>query len=177
MHIAMHRDIDAFDYAGRITKALPSGVLLTTAADGRVNTMTIGWGTIGVEWGLPIFTAFVRRSRFSRALLDRNPEFTVNVPMEDGMRDVLAFCGRESGRDRDKIAEMKLTMVEGRRVSVPAIREFPLTLECRVRYSQEQVEGPIPEDVRARFYPVGPDGRPDTHTAYYAEIVDAYILE
>lgn len=173
----MHRDIEAFDQAGYIAKRLPSGVLLTTAAGGRVNTMTIGWGTIGVEWGMPIFTAFVRRSRFSKTLLDRNPEFTVNVPMGESRRDVLSFCGRESGRDHDKIAEMGLTLVDGRKVSVPAIREFPLTLECRVRYSQEQVEGPIPEDIRARFYPAGPDGRPDTHTAYYAEIVDAYILE
>lgn len=172
----MHRDIDVLDHAGEITKALPSGVLLTTAADGRVNTMTIGWGTIGVEWGMPIFTAFVRGSRFTRGLIDRNPEFTVNVPVGDPMKGALRFCGTESGRDCDKIAECGLTLVEGRKVSVPAIREFPLTMECRVRYSQEQSE-PLPDDVVARFYPQGPDGSRDVHTAYYAEIVDAYILE
>lgn len=172
----MHRDIDAFDHAGTITRALLSGVLLTTAADGKVNTMTIGWGTIGVEWGMPIFTAFVRRSRFTKGLIERNPEFTVNVPIGESKKDVLRFCGTESGRDHDKIAECGLTLVDGRKVSVPAIKEFPLTLECHVRYSQEQSE-PLPDDIVDRFYPHGPDGSRDVHTAYYAEVVDAYILE
>lgn len=43
--------IDPLEYAGTIAKALDPGVLLTTRAKGRTNTMTIGWGTIGVEWG------------------------------------------------------------------------------------------------------------------------------
>ena len=36
------RTVDPFDYAGHICKALTKGVLLTTAAEGKVNTMTIG---------------------------------------------------------------------------------------------------------------------------------------
>ena len=36
----------------------------------------------------------------------------------------------------------------------------------------------IPEDITKRSYPpFFPDGRGDYHTAYYAEIVDAYIIE
>ena len=47
----MKKKVDAFDYAGVICKALRKGVLLTTRVGDRVNTMTIGWGKIGVEWG------------------------------------------------------------------------------------------------------------------------------
>lgn len=56
----MKQPIDPLRYAGEIMTALQSGVLLTTQSGGRLNTMTISWGTLGVEWGVPIFTAFVR---------------------------------------------------------------------------------------------------------------------
>lgn len=46
----------------------------------KVNSMTIAWGTLGIEWATPIFVAFIREHRFTRELLDKNPEFTVNIP-------------------------------------------------------------------------------------------------
>ena len=58
----MKREINPFDYAGDIFKALPRGILLTSEAEDCVNAMTIGWGTLGIEWGVPIFTAYVRTS-------------------------------------------------------------------------------------------------------------------
>ena len=81
----MKKFVNAFDYAGEICKAMPQGILLTTAAEGKVNTMTIGWGTIGIEWGKPLFVAYVRDSRYTMEMLGKNPEFTVNVPL--GMVD------------------------------------------------------------------------------------------
>ena len=64
----MNRKIEVFDYAKEIVSAIPKGVLLTTKNGEAVNTMTIGWGTLGVEWGVPIFIAFVREGRFTREL-------------------------------------------------------------------------------------------------------------
>ena len=58
-------------------------------------------------------------------------------------------------------------------VSVPAICEFPLTLECRVIYRQQQVAADLPEDIRVRFY----SDETEDHVVYYGEIVSAYILE
>ena len=46
----MKKLIDAFDYAGDICKAMKKGILLTTKVNDEVNTMTIGWGTMGIEW-------------------------------------------------------------------------------------------------------------------------------
>lgn len=178
----MKEKIEAFDYAAEITKALRTGVLLTTKADGRVNTMTIGWGMLGVEWSVPIFTVFVREHRFTRFCLDKNPEFTINVPMADGFdKRIIAVSGTKSGRDTDKISELGLHLEEPEAVSVPAIRELPLTLECRVLYSRLQDRNSIPQRLRDRFYPQDVDSlfhmcNKDFHIAYYGEIVSAYIV-
>ena len=53
----MKREVNPFDYAGDICKALPKGILLTTKCGEEVNTMTIGWGTIGIDWSRPVFLA------------------------------------------------------------------------------------------------------------------------
>lgn len=171
------KKIDAFDYAGEILRALPGGILLTTQAGSRRNTMTIGWGTLGIEWGLPMFTAFVRESRYTRELLDENPEFTVNVPHGPVDRKILSFCGSKSGRDVDKFKALGLTPAEPEAVSVPGIAQLPLTLECRVVYRQLQPEDLLPPAQIPRFYPQGPDGARDLHVAYYGQIVGAYLLE
>jgi len=64
----MKRKIDVVEYAPQILKALAhGGILLNTEAEGRWNTMTIGWATIGREWKKPMFTVYVRTSRFTHA--------------------------------------------------------------------------------------------------------------
>ena len=72
----MKKQVEAFDYAGQICKALPKGILMTTKHNGFVDTMVIGWGHIGIEWSRPIFVAYVRESRYTKKLLDKTGEFT-----------------------------------------------------------------------------------------------------
>ena len=163
------------DCAGDIVKALEKGVLLTTGAGEKINSMVIGWGTLGVNWGRPVFVAYVRESRYTRELLDKNPEFTVNGPAGDFDPKIIAVCGRESGRDKDKLSAAGLTPVPGEKVSVPALREFPLTLECRVIYRQAQDFALLRGG--DRFYPADAGGKRDLHVTYYGEIVAAYVLE
>lgn len=175
------RIINAADYASEIMKALPGGILLTTKAGEEVNVMTIGWGGIGVNWSKPVFTAYIRKHRHTVSLLDRNEEFTVSVPMSDFDKRILGICGSISGRDTDKVKEAGLTLVEPSQISVPAIREFPLTLECRVLYRQEQ-ELALYDDSVMKMYPQDVDelntgANKDPHITYIAEIVAAYIIE
>lgn len=179
--VSMKKEIEVFDYAKEIMEALKKGVLLTTKADDKVNTMTIAWGTLGIEWRTPIFTVFVREGRFTRSQLDKNPEFTINVPLGNFDNKILGICGTKSGRDTDKVEAAGLTLVEPDIVSVPAIKELPLTLECRVVYKQEQDRNAIPEEF-LKFYPQDIEStfhsaNRDFHTAYYGEIVKAYIVE
>lgn len=172
----MKQSINAFEYAGHILTSLKKGILLTTAASGQVNTMTIGWGTLGIEWGKPVFIAYVRESRHTKMFLESNGEFTVNIPFGDYDAKVLGYCGTKSGRDCDKIRDMILTPEDPNIISVPGIREFPLTLECKVIYSQKQDLNAIPTDILERFYPADEDGFRDWHIAYYGEILDAYLI-
>ena len=179
----MKRTINAFDHAGEIFFALQNGgVLLTSRAMGRVNTMTIGWGTLGVEWGLPVFVAYVREGHFTRQLIDKSGVFTVNVPIGEPDKRVLAAAGTTSGRDGDKIAALGLTLEEPDVVSCPGIRQFPLTLECRVVCRQLQDISALGEFHRRRYYPqdvpaTNPSSNRDAHVAYYGEIVSASVIE
>lgn len=174
----MKQKIDVFDYAGHICKAMKPGILLTTKAGDQVNTMTIGWGTLGIQWNRPIFIAYVRETRYTKELLEKSGEFTVNIPWGEVDTRILSYCGTKSGRDTDKIQDLGLTLVDSDIVQVPGILQLPITLECRVVYQQKQDLSKLPQDIIQRFYPeIDNHGFRDYHIAYYGEIVNAYKIE
>lgn len=171
------RYVDPIDYSPTIIKALDKGILLTTKADDTVNSMIIGWGTIGREWNTPVFTAYVRHSRYTHDLLAANPEFTVNIPLDGYDKEIIKVCGSKSGRDLDKIAELGLTLEEPETISVPGIKELPLTLECKVIHTEEQLVENLDPRYADAFYKKGTALENDIHTVYYGEILAAYIIE
>ena len=173
----MKKIIDPFDYAGEFPKHMGRGILLTTKGEAGVNSMTIGWGTIGIEWGRPVFVAYVRESRYTKELLDKNPEFTINVPLDGSCKEILGVCGTKSGRDMDKFAQLGLETEEPEVISVPGIRQLPLTLECKVIYKQDQEPGSIAPENIEKYYTPGTVNGDDFHTAYYGQVVAAYIIE
>lgn len=178
----MKKEIQVFDYANEIMKAMKTGILVTTKDGDKINSMTVSWGTLGIEWGKPIFTIFVRENRFTKQQLDNNPEFTINIPIGEFNRKILGVCGTQSGRVIDKISELNLSLEEPKSISVPGIKELPLTLECKVVYKQKQDKNEITEENMKACYPQDVDGmyhgaNRDLHTAYYGEIVSAYIIE
>lgn len=173
--------IDLNDYAGDILRALPHGILLTTRAE-KVNSMVIGWGTLGTNWEKPVFAAYVREGRYTRDQLDANPEFTISVPVGAYDRRIIGVCGAKSGRDIDKVKEAGLTLVEPEAISVPAIKEFPLTLECRVLYREKQDLSLLSDEINRKLYPqdvpsTAVGANKDAHVTYFGEIVASYIIE
>lgn len=170
----MKKEVNVFEYTPAILNSMKKGILLTTKLDGKVNTMTIGWGSIGIEWGKPVFVAYVRESRHTRRLLDESGEFTVNIPMGPIDGSILGFCGTKSGREVDKIKAMGLTLEEPAVISVPGIRELPLTLECKVIFRNVQDESRLPVPIQDRYYSA--INAKDYHIAYYGEIVNAYLI-
>ena len=149
----MKKEINAFDYAGDICKALPRGILMTTKTGDFVNTMVIGWGHIGIEWGRPIFVAYVRESRHTKQMVEECGEFTVNVPVGEVDPSVIRICGSKSGRDMNKIKELNLHLEDSNVVSVPGIKEFPLTIECKVITSRNRIWPPFPMTLSAATIP------------------------
>ncbi len=172
--------IQVFDYAEHIAKALKPGILLNTMAD-KFNSMVIGWGHLGVVWGQQTFVVYVRENRYTKAQLDRNREFTLSIPLDKADPKITQICGMKSGRNVDKVKEAGLTLVDAETNHTPAVLEYPLTIECEVLYSQKQDLPSIPEDIRQSSYPQDVDGSAplanrDAHTAYIGKIVNAYIL-
>jgi len=168
--------IDVFEYCDHICSTLKKGILLTTASGEEVNTMTIGWGHIGIQWGKPIFIAYVRESRYTRTLLDLTGEFTINVPLESGDGSVIRYCGGRSGRNCNKIEDLNLTLEKPRSIDVPGIKEFPLTLECKVIYRQAQDPSRFSDEILERYYPEDAGGIRDPHIVYYGYILDSYLI-
>ncbi len=176
----MKEKIDITDYANLIAKALPKGILLNTNGD-KFNSMVIGWGHLGTLWSRPTFHVYVRQGRYTKKQLDKTGEFTVSVPL--GLPDarINRICGWQSGYQIDKVKEAGLEPEEAEVIHTPGIRQYPLTIECRVLYTQDQELDRIPEDIRSRMYPQDVDGtypmaNRDFHTMYVGEIVDAYVI-
>lgn len=129
-----------------------------------------------------LFTAYIHKGRFTAEQLQKNPEFTINIPVGDFNKKILGVCGSKSGRNIDKIKELNLTPIDANQISVPAIKELPLTLECKVIYKQTQVLSELPVNIQKSSYPQdvpssNPMNNKDVHIAFYGQIVDAYILE
>lgn len=142
--------------------------------------MAISWGTLGTNWSRPVFVAYVRTGRYTSELLEENPYFTVNVPLDSFQKDKMIFCGRNSGRHVDKVEVCQLSLVDSEVVNVPGILEFPLTLECKVIYKQLQELSLYPKEILEFFYPQdvdssNPSNNKDPHYIVFGEIVNTYI--
>ena len=184
-HTFQKTPITLDEHYTQILKALRRGIAITSAADGRVNTMTISWGMLGIEWNRPLFITFVRTGRFTHGLLERNPEFTVNIPVGDYPAEIIKHLGTRSGRNEDKIATLGLHTVPGLKVAVPGLAELPLTLECRILYRQlQQADCFLPgnEAILKSCYPQdvpseATGSNRDFHTAIYGEIVGTHLIQ
>jgi flavin reductase (DIM6/NTAB) family NADH-FMN oxidoreductase RutF len=86
-----------------------------------------------------------------------------------------------AGFNIDKVSKAGLELEDARTIHTPGVRQYPLTLECRILYAQDRDLSRIPEDIRERMYPqdvpgTHPMANRDCHTMYVGEIVDAYII-
>lgn len=176
----MKQQINVFDYSEQIMKALRRGILLNTNGD-KFNSMVISWGHFGIIWGEATFAVYVRENRYTKPQLDKTREFTLSISLDKPDPLINKVCGSLSGHNIDKVAEAKLTLVEPETNRTPAVAEYPLTLECKVLYSQKQDLSLLPEDIRESCYPQDVDGtnplaNRDPHTLYIGKIVNAYII-
>ena len=177
----MKEKINITDYANQITKALPKGILLNTNGD-KFNSMVIGWGHIGTLWSRPTFHVYVRQGRYTKAQLDKTGEFTISVPLDRIDANINRVCGSQSGFHIDKVKEAGLALEAPQVIRTPGIRQYPLTIECKILYAQDQDLSKIPQDICERMYPrdvpgTHPMANQDFHTMYVGEIVAAYIIQ
>ena len=160
---------EAFDL---LNKQLPKGVFLTVKNEEQVNTMIIGWATVGRVWGKDIMTVMVRFSRYTYDLIKNADSFTVSVPEYDTMKKEISFMGTKSGRDFDKYKETGLTLSDAKSVNSAIINEAKLHYECKIVYKQSMDPTGIIdyENIEKRFY----EGNNDYHMIFYGEILNVY---
>ncbi|MDY3617629.1 flavin reductase family protein [Agathobaculum sp.] len=142
-------------------------MLVSAGTEEKWNTMTASWGGVGVIWGKPSATAYIRHSRYTKEFVDNSEYFTITF-LQDGHRDVLSLLGSKSGRDIDKMHGSGLTpvFVDGQ----PTFEEAKLVLVCKKRCKSEIAPGDILQDETLdKWY-----ADKDYHTMYLGEIIAAY---
>jgi len=160
------------EYIKKAAEILPKGAFLTTKDGDKINTMTIGWGTFGFQWGMPTAEVMVRQSRFTKELIDSSMEFTLTFPYDSGVKEALSYCGQKSGRYCDKITDCNLSVVPSNELLTPVIACKGLVMECKIiakTQMQNELTDPLVLD---KCYANG-----DLHTIYYAKVVACYEID
>ena len=122
------REITPTELGGDVFSMFHRGMLLTAQAGDKINTMTVGWGTLGVMWGKDVMISAVRPERYTYSLMEESDTFSMALlPAEDKAK--LGFCGTKSGRDVDKIAECGFTVKYAE--NTPYFEEATLVFICK----------------------------------------------
>lgn len=140
--------------------------MLVTAGNGdSCNTMTASWGGVGIMWGKPVATVYIRPQRYTKEFIDKNGYFTLSFLPEEYRRS-LNVCGSVSGRnveDKWKEAGLNPFEIDG----TAAVEEAEEIFVCRKLYAQEMLpECFIDGECDTKWYP-----EKDYHMMYIAEIV------
>lgn len=118
----------------RLSKAFtliePGPVVLVTTNDGtKNNIMTISW-TMVMDF-TPVFALTTGPWNHSYAALKKSRECVIAIPTVD-LIDTVVGIGTCSGGDTDKFEKFGLTLMKGKHVAAPLIRECLANVECKV---------------------------------------------
>lgn len=163
-------EVEYNNYAETMLDNLKKGGFLTVSNENKINTMTIGWGSLAYIWGKPVLMVMVRKSRYTFQLIENTNKFSVSIPFEDNMKKELTFCGTKSGRDYDKIAECNLELLKGNKTNTPLIAGCQLHYECQICYKQEMAPANLINSFQDSWYSDN-----DYHTLYFGEIIGSYL--
>lgn len=137
--------------------------LLTAQRGDQVNTMTISWGFMGVMWGKSVVMVVVRPQRYTKEFIDASDTFSLSF-LGNEYRKELAYLGKVSGRDEDKISKSGLTVAHANQT--PYFDESKLVVVARKLYKQTMdASFFLDTDSDQKWYP-----EKDYHIMYIAEI-------
>ena len=137
-------------------------MLISAAYNGKVNSMTASWGSMGVLWGDDVCTVFIRPQRYTYEFVENSDTLSLSF-FSEKYRNALALCGRVSGRDCDKLAEAGLTSAFVDKT--PVICEADMVLICRKLYADD-----IKEECFASQDPMFTYENKDFHRFYICRI-------
>nr|WP_277934333.1 flavin reductase family protein [Parablautia intestinalis] len=116
---------------GNMLYPLPAVLVTVADSKGKANIFTVAWtGTVCSD--PPMVSISVRPQRYSHQMIEETGEFVINLTTRK-LAFAADYCGVKSGRDRDKIKDMHLTLLPGEKVGAPLLKESPVNIECRVK--------------------------------------------
>lgn len=140
--------------------------LVTTGEKNKPNTMTVSWGGMGVLWGKNVVYIFIRDSRYTKELIDKQDFFSLSF-LDETHREALSYCGSHSGRDVDKFKEANLTPNHVHGILFPD--EANLVLLCKKMAAVKLTKDTfLDANIEGKWY-----ADSDMHTMYIGEIMDA----
>jgi len=163
--------IDYMAVAQQAVTQIKNGAFLTVKSGAAINTMTIGWATIGYVWRKPIIMVAVRLSRHTFSIIEMAEDFTVSIPSSDMKKEIM-FCGTKSGRDYNKFKECNLQTSNSQKVITPIIKVPGIHYECEIVYKSAMDPAYLNKNYDTALYP-----KKDYHTLYFGEIVDCYEMD
>jgi flavin reductase (DIM6/NTAB) family NADH-FMN oxidoreductase RutF len=168
MNISNRQQLDISKVVLKPFHLLAQEWMLLTCGDYKTkefNTMTVAWGSFGTMWFKPFVMLVVRPPRYTYEFMEKYDNFTLSAyPAE--LKSKLEFCGKNSGRNVDKIAEAGLTAIPSSLVSSPSFDQAKLIIECRKMYFDDLKPENFIDDKIESFYP-----EKDYHRMYFGEIV------
>ena len=144
-------------------------MLITAGTKDQCNTMTASWGGLGILWGKPMATAYIRPQRYTMQFVDESECFTLTFFSEE-YRKELSLCGTKSGRDVDKVKECGFTVAEAE-CGAPYFEQAELVLVCRKQMVMPMDPAAIPDEVKEKHY------KGDYHYIYWGEIVECLVKD
>ena len=140
-------------------------MLITAGTEDKCNTMTASWGGLGVLWGKPVATVYIRPQRYTLEFVEREDTFTLCFFGEE-YRKALALCGSKSGRDMDKVKECGFTVATAE--GAPYFEEADLVLVCKKSYWQDMDPTHfLDREIDSKWYP-----EKDYHRIFIGEILE-----
>lgn len=154
------KELDGFNTFSQIGE---KWMLITAGNKEKFNTMTASWGMMGILWNKDVATAFVRPQRYTFEFLEKNDYYTLSF-FESKYKKQLSYCGRNSGRNVDKIKETGLTPIFDEQA--PYFKEASTVFICKKIYGQFiSPEGFVDVDLDKNYE------NKDYHKMYVGEII------
>lgn len=165
--------IDASEFSTNPFESFGKGWALVSAEkEGKVNAMTISWGTMGIMWHKPSVTIVLRPQRYTRGYVNEAERFSLSFFEKNKFRQELGYLGKVSGKDEpDKVAKSGLVVEHFE--EVPYFAEAKTVFILRKKYCQQmQPNSFYDEEISKEMYP-----ERDYHYMYIAWIESILVRQ
>ena len=167
----MFKDINVNEISKNAYQMIGKDWFLICAGDKeKSNCMTASWGQMGVLWNKPVFTCVIRPQRYTFEFVEKCENVAICF-FDEEYRAALTFCGRNSGRDVDKLAATEFTPIFDN--GTVYYKQARLVLICKKIYVTDIRENEfLDKTICDDAYPLR-----DYHRAYTMQVTRVLLRE